>query len=107
MKYAARYPDTLELIADSNRGIYIPQHVAESCVLVAQPNASSMRLAAALENLRAGPDHPEYWEDWVWVLDNACIRVGRRRWALYQDGDCWAYAMNADGRKAIAAFAED
>lgn len=103
-----KYPDNLELIAADNRGVYIPQHVAEACTLEPMPvsyqtsEESKATLAECIAILKAGPEHEEYWDSWAHVLDYACIRVGRRRWGLYQDGDCWAYALNRAGRRELS-----
>jgi predicted amino acid dehydrogenase len=75
-----------ELFADGNRGIYIPQHFAES-VLREHVQGVSAEDYAILE---AGPDHEWYWETWESVCDNAVITTPQgKRYYFYQDGDLW------------------
>ena len=84
--------------ADSARGVYIPQHFAESvkreCVsgisievldlLLIDPNAD--------HESESDKDKAEsYWDNWAYVLDNArvtCPKTGVTFY-LYQDGDLW------------------
>jgi len=103
-------PGDMELIASDARGIYIPQHVAEFCKLepMRKTPQSIARLAVNVATCLEGPDAENYWEAWSEILDLACIRVGRARWSLYQDGDCWAIRMCARARKEAAhAFGWD
>ena len=55
----------MELIADNSRGVYIPQHVAESGIL-----AKGGIDAEDVEILLSGPDTEWYWEVWDSVLNN-------------------------------------
>jgi hypothetical protein len=91
----------MELIACDSRGIYIPQHVCEEYTLEPIHRKTPWRiarLAISVATCKEGPDAEGYWDAWSEVLDLACIRVGRARWSLYQDGDCWAIRMNKAGR---------
>ena len=72
------------LFADSARGVYIPQHFAESHSADHWQGMDS----ADLDILKAGPDHESYWDAWCDVLDNAETTNGGK---LYQDGDLWVY----------------
>ena len=96
--------NNIELLASDARGIYIPQYVAESYTLepIRRTPQSIARLERDLYTLKEGPEAEGYWETWDEVLDIACIRVGRARWSLYQNGDCWALRMNRAGRKEAA-----
>jgi len=97
-------PNNIELLASDSRGVYIPQHIAETCDL--EPIRRSPQNVARLESnlciLKEGPEAEGYWEAWDDVVDSACIRVGRARWSLYQNGDCWAIRMNSRARKEAA-----
>ena len=71
-----------ELFADSARGIYIPQHFAESADRDKFTGIDEEQWAI----LEVGPDHEHYWDVWDEVLDNAETTCGA---VLYQDGDLW------------------
>jgi hypothetical protein len=76
-----------ELYADSNRGVYIPQHFAESINRACVTGVSEEDYNILL----AGPEHEFYWETWGRVTDNAVItnpNTGKECY-LYQDGDLW------------------
>lgn len=75
-------PQAIELYADSARGIYIPQHFAQSMrgEWVGFDNET-------VNALHAGPEYPEYWDAWSDVLDNAEYKQGGHVWRLWQDGD--------------------
>ena len=48
------------------------------------------------EILRAGPEHPDYWDAWDDVLHCAWHTAeDGRTFALYQDGDLFAVAVDA------------
>jgi len=38
----------------------------------------------------ADTDHPDYWETWDGVLQNARVTRGGHTWRLYQDGDLFS-----------------
>lgn len=98
-----RKPENLELIATDARGIYIPQHVCEACELHPINASDADRLQSAIADCLLGPhDNESYWDAWSEVLDLACIRIGRARWRLYQEGDCWAIRMNRAGQREAA-----
>ena len=80
-------PD-VKLWLDANRGIYIPQHFAQS---FANPDACVTGLCATdWAALLHGPDHEWYWEAWQNVLNNAIVTDEHGvRHSVYQDGDCW------------------
>ena len=80
--------DGAELFADGNRGIYVPQHFAESVNRDMLRNVSLDDLAI----LEAGPDHEWYWETWDSVESNAeMVDEHGVTWTLIQvDGDLWA-----------------
>ena len=75
----------VEILADSNRGMYIPQHFAEACA-----DRWENIMPDDLEVLLAGPDNPEYWDAWASVLDTAQYMDGDYRYILWQDGDLFA-----------------
>jgi len=70
------------LYASDSRGIYIPQHFAESaCWDQFEGWNEGQR-----DVLLSGPDHESYWDVWQEVLDNVNTVCGG---VLYQDGDLW------------------
>lgn len=83
--------DKHDLLLDGNRGIYLPQHFAESLLhsdLYIRWNVS----LANYKILLAGPNHEHYWDAWAHVLDNARFRDDAGfDWYLYQDGDLFVY----------------
>lgn len=94
------------LYADSVRGVYIPQHFAES---IKRDKVSGIDMQD-LDYLARGPndiaineqdDNPEphdsewYWEVWQDVLDNAVVDVDGKPYTLYQDGDLWLIEPDA------------
>lgn len=87
----------IEILADSNRGRYIPQHFAEACDTEQwgiDPEDAAVLLA--------GPDHEWYWETWDTVLSNAKFTDSAGvEWFLHQDGDLFAVTADDD------TFAED
>ena len=70
------------LFADSARGIYIPQHFAESH----NPEHWTGINPEDLAILKTGPEHDQYWDAWSDTLDNAETTDGGK---LHQDGDLW------------------
>jgi len=79
----------IQLLADSARGIYIPQHFANTCAGwygIADDDRAI---------LQAGPDHSAYWDAWDIVLNNARFRLADGRvFSLHQDGDLWAVSYD-------------
>lgn len=75
------------LYADSNRGVYIPQHFAESVKRECIEGVDSDDWAI----LEFGPDHEWYWETWELVLNNAVLHNPDNKIAyqLHHDGDLW------------------
>ena len=75
----------LELLFDSNRGVYIPQNFAESC-------DHWQGLPSDFEDLLHGPEAESYWDIWTEVLDSSTYTDSEGNvWRLWQDGDLWAY----------------
>lgn len=80
--------ESLKLLFDSNRGVYIPQHFAEEIKHHLFSNVSDEQI----EILKKGPDEELYWDVWHEILDNAeHIDEHGFVWRLYQDGDVWLY----------------
>ena len=80
-------PD-VKLWLASNRGVYIPQHFAQSFIdRDAHVSGVSAETWATLE---AGPDYEWYWEAWEDALNNAIVtdEHGVKHY-VWQDGDCW------------------
>ena len=80
-----KLPEASILFADSNRGQYIPQYFAEA---IKREGVSGVS-AEEFDILTAGPDHPDYWETWDRVLNNARVSDAIRSYELHQDGDLW------------------
>lgn len=82
-----RKPEPFILIED-NYGIYIPKYFA---------NAFEDRKSRVQDIddetwkiLEKGPDHPEYWEAWSDIEQNAVVtNIEGIRYFIYMDGDCW------------------
>lgn len=73
------------LYADSARGVYIPQHFAQT---IRQDAIRNVR-PELLDVLAAGPDGPDYWEIWQDVVDNASVTDAGVCYFLHEDGDLW------------------
>lgn len=78
-------------------GIYIPQRFAKDMPCTRIFNVASSDLAALREGppggaLNEGEGHPDYWEIWDEVLDNAILAAqdGSIYYRLEQDGHLWA-----------------
>lgn len=78
--------ENAHLYASDSRGVYIPQHFAESvyrdkCVGVSDEDYAI---------LEAGPDHEWYWDTWDTVINNAELTGDDGvKYYLWQDGDLW------------------
>lgn len=70
------------LYASDARGIYIPQHFAESYNVEQWETIDQ----ESLDVLLLGPEQESYWDVWCDVLDNAETVCGG---TLHQDGDLW------------------
>lgn len=83
--------DTIEILLDEARGVYIPQAFIE----IYDPDAWHVP-KDRIEILSAGPEHDYYWEAWDEVLRDAYyiadgkgdLKAGR--WTLDQDGSLFA-----------------
>ena len=75
------------LFSDSARGIYIPQHFAQS---INREYVTGGVEPEDWTSLEAGPDSENYWESWDQVLTNCVITdADGIVWTLHQDGDLW------------------
>jgi len=82
-----------ELFADSHRGIYIPQHFAQTVKREIVSGVSE----EDYQILEMGPEHDLYWDTWINVTDNAQITIEDGTvWYLYQDGDLWIVPRDYD-----------
>jgi hypothetical protein len=84
--------------ADSARGIYIPQYVAETIRRDMVKYVSDEDWAI----LESGPDHPDYWEAWDSFLNNAETTDGAIFW---QNGDLWMIYAD-DARQAVNDYCQ-
>ena len=83
--------EQLEILADAACGICIPQHFADACY----PEKWGIP-QASIDVLLNGPDNPEYWDAWDWVLDMASREHNGHTWTLHQDGDLFAVRDDVD-----------
>jgi hypothetical protein len=74
-----------DLLFDSNRGQFIPQHFAEEIARDRVTGVSDEQY----DILAAGPDGESYWDVWCEVTDSAVLSVDGKTGRLYQDGDVW------------------
>lgn len=80
----------VELLLDSNRGIYIPQHFVEECD-IGKWNVKPEDATA----LAKGPEEEWYWETWETVLNNAEYTAENGdKYVLHQDGDLFAVCLD-------------
>lgn len=81
------------LLIDGHHGIYVPQIFAE----ILRHGWGIPQEAFAV--LKAGPYHPEYWDTWVEVLDNAWYEAEGHTWTLYQspEGDLFSVRDDWEG----------
>ena len=78
-----------ELFSDSAKGIYIPQHFAESAIRDKFKYIDKEQWGI----LESGPETEHYWDVWDDVLSNAETDCGG---VLHQDGDLWiVWSQNA------------
>lgn len=85
----------MECIVDGHHGIYVPQVWAERYGLAAAQSAGVSGLSVIA--LRAGPDHPRYWEAWDSVLNDYCHETKSETYYLYQDGDLYEVSQTEIG----------
>ena len=91
----------LELIFDSNRGTYIPQHFAD---ITTDWNVST----DDIETLKKGEECEWYWDTWDRVLNNAeHTDKDGKLWRLHHDGDLWAYCEDENGPDDLSQFFGD
>ena len=93
------------LFADGNRGIYIPQHFAQSldrgAVEVTGMDQDSFE--SAMTALLSGPDHDLYWDCWDEIERNVELREISTgiTYSLHLDGDLWLLDVDADPRDVL------
>jgi len=82
----------IQILLDSNRGIYIPQHFAEGFAMQCTDGEGWEGISEKdRETLLAGTDADWYWEAWEDVLNCATYTdADGNVWRLYQDGDLFA-----------------
>jgi len=72
----------IELLLDSNRGIYIPRDFTDMINWI---------YPADYKDTLSSPDNDNYWDSWDRVLLTAYyIDSSGFTWILHQDGDLWA-----------------
>jgi hypothetical protein len=84
------------ILSDSARGIYCPQHTAETIQGIPNYLAAIRGINAEdLDILAQGPndDNDEYWDAWTSVTDGGSfILLGKGQYTIHQSehGDVWA-----------------
>jgi hypothetical protein len=75
------------LFADSARGVFIPQHFAESVKRDCVSGVSK----DDWQILETGPEHEHYWGVWSDCEQNATVKDpdNGTQYRLFQDGDLW------------------
>ena len=84
-------PESAILYADSARGVYIPQHFAESIKRECVQGVTQEQWDILAHDPNAD-DCPEwYWDTWDSVTQSAIVTDPSNgiAYALYQDGDLW------------------
>lgn len=82
-----------DLYASDARGVFIPQHFAESVKREFVHGVSD----EDWKTLEEGPDAEWYWDAWSNVLDRAVIKSpDGKEGFLWQDGDLWVIWGEAD-----------
>ena len=83
--------ENIACLINSAHGMYVPQ----TFIRLYRAAAWGIENSDA-EILRAGPDHPDYWDTWDNVLNCAhYVAHDGRTFTLYQDGDLFAVAYDA------------
>jgi len=94
--------NAINLLLDSNRGIYIPQHFVNEFDL---PLFGIAEDGEDIKTLRAGPDHQWYWGAWDNILRHAETEDGG---LLHHDGDLWlVYPERMTNEEHQNMFGED
>lgn len=89
--------DKIEVLADSHRGVYLPEVWIRNL-----PDYTAWHISENTYNvIAAGVDaeaHADYfWDTWCRVLDTAFfVDEEGFKWFLHQDGDLFAYREDAD-----------
>ena len=97
-----KQPDNIELLLDSNRGIYIPRDFVEGFDL------EEWHVNVDNAYICKNPDHEFYWDSWAGILNNAYyIAEDGRKFTLYQDGDLWALCLDQMTQEEKANFGFD
>jgi len=83
-------PSCRDCILDGARGVHLPM------VFAVNFDMTAWRVSADdVTALRAGVDHPDYWEAWDSAMRGAHFKEQRGgteiTWRLEQDGDLFAY----------------
>lgn len=92
--------NAIELLLDSNRGIYIPQYFAEDIDVSKFRGIDAEDLAV----LREGPDAEWYWEAWENVLNGAEYQEKEFTYQLHHDGDLWLICSCKMSKEEHLAF---
>jgi len=87
LKFDPKRPEPMLWLAD-NRGIYIPQHFAES---FSNPEKHVSGVSESdWKTLLEGPETEWYWEAWDTICNNCVVTDDfGNQFFIHQDGDCW------------------
>lgn len=78
----------MELLIDSNRGVYIPQIFAENYLfMLANKGEIDKEVLSDISSF----ENEFYWESWDEILNNAIIKFGNEIGYLYHNEDLWFF----------------
>lgn len=84
--------NNIQILLSGAHGIYIPRDFVRDFVLD-NWNIAGKDDAWAIEACN-DPDNEQYWDAWVYILDNASCMDDGKVYTLFQDGDLFAIAYD-------------
>jgi hypothetical protein len=85
----------IEILVSDRYGVYIPKTFVEWFSESIVFHGERSELERAENDILQGPDHPDYWENWDWVLNNCKIEnKSGKLYSLWQEGDLFAISDN-------------
>lgn len=79
----------LILFSDSSRGVYIPEHFAESVKREYVKGVTNEDLDFFINEEPYSVDH--FWDNWENILNNLTLEIDGYKYSLWHDGDLWLY----------------
>lgn len=86
MQTATKKPESVMLLLDNARGIYIPRDFVTRFDLTKFSGIDEHDAADCSD-----PLNESYWDAWTAILDQATFTENGATYHLYQDGDLFAY----------------